>query len=318
VVGVEVEGVEVEPLRLHLGPLGDLPAHRHEDVADVLLERLQRVPGAARQPRGRQRDVDGLLDQHAGVALVLELDLAALESLADLGAGQPDALARLGLADPAVAVLQEEGDPRLADAARAALRQAGQRGWKRVEVGPLGPPEQARERVAQLASKGVEVVLLLGDDRALEAFLVEAAAASWTPWVLVPGILAARAASTAPAAFEGRLLLGYPSLPSDETEAGGAHLASLSTEVERRHHAARASAASAVAVVGEALRRTGRNLSRARFVASLEALYRLETGLGPPISFGVRRRVGALGGYVVAVDLAKRSFTPASGWIRLD
>jgi len=228
------------------------------------------------------------------------------------------AVARLGLADPAVAVLQEEGDPRLADAARAALRQAGQRGWKRVEVGPLGPPEQARERVAQLASKGVEVVLLLGDDRALEAFLVEAAAASWTPWVLVPGILAARAASTAPAAFEGRLLLGYPSLPSDETEAGGAHLASLSTEVERRHHAARASAASAVAVVGEALRRTGRNLSRARFVASLEALYRLETGLGPPISFGVRRRVGALGGYVVAVDLAKRSFTPASGWIRLD
>ena len=36
VVGVEVQRVEVEPLGLELGPLGDLPAHADEDVGDPL------------------------------------------------------------------------------------------------------------------------------------------------------------------------------------------------------------------------------------------------------------------------------------------
>ena len=49
VVGVEVERVEVEPLGLDLGPLGDLPAHADEHVGDLLLQGLQRVPGALRQ-----------------------------------------------------------------------------------------------------------------------------------------------------------------------------------------------------------------------------------------------------------------------------
>jgi hypothetical protein len=34
------------------------------------------------------------------------------------------------------------------------------------------------------------------------------------------------------------------------------------------------------------------------------------------VSFGPDRRVGALGGYVVALD--RRGFAPASGWIALD
>ena len=65
VVDAEVQRVEVEPLRLELGPLGDLPAHRDEDVGDALGQRLQRVPRAARVPVGGQRDVDGLLDEDA-------------------------------------------------------------------------------------------------------------------------------------------------------------------------------------------------------------------------------------------------------------
>ena len=36
VVAAEVERVEVEPLVLDLGALGDLPAHRDEDVGDPL------------------------------------------------------------------------------------------------------------------------------------------------------------------------------------------------------------------------------------------------------------------------------------------
>ena len=46
VVGPEVERVEVEPLGLDDRALGDLPAHRHEDVGDPLRQRGDRVPGA--------------------------------------------------------------------------------------------------------------------------------------------------------------------------------------------------------------------------------------------------------------------------------
>ena len=46
VVAAEVERVEVEPLVLDLGALGDLPAHRDEDVGDPLGDGRQRVPGA--------------------------------------------------------------------------------------------------------------------------------------------------------------------------------------------------------------------------------------------------------------------------------
>ncbi|MBK9517240.1 MAG: ABC transporter substrate-binding protein [Anaeromyxobacter sp.] len=222
-----------------------------------------------------------------------------------------------GLADPRLAVLRPEGAPALEAAARGALEQAAARGWRKVETVALGPDGPSREEVARLADQGTEVVLLLGDDRALAGFLSQALAAGWTPWVMAPGTLAARGAAEAPAGFDGRVLLAYPALPEGEA-SGRARLARLAPGAGERHLSARASAAAATTVLAEALRRTGRQLSRARLVASLEGLYQVETGLGSPVSFGPRRRVGAQGGYVVAVDLARRSFRPVGGWIRLD
>ncbi len=50
VVHAEVQGVEVEPLRLDLGALRDLPAHADEEVRDALLQRLEgcRAPAGTR------------------------------------------------------------------------------------------------------------------------------------------------------------------------------------------------------------------------------------------------------------------------------
>jgi len=223
-----------------------------------------------------------------------------------------------GLADPRAVVLRGEGTWQ-AGAEAAARRQAEQRGWRRVNAAIMGEDGPAKEEVARLAADGVEVVLFLGDDRALTGLLAGAAQAGWSPWILVPGPLAARAAAEAPASFDGRILLSFPSRPGGaEGEAGRALLARLDPGAGERHLSARAAAAEATAVLAEALRRTGRQLSRARLVTSLEALYQLETGLGPPVSYGPRRRVGAMGGYVVALDQARRSFRPVGGWLRLD
>ncbi|OLT30096.1 hypothetical protein BJF83_08975 [Nocardiopsis sp. CNR-923] len=97
VVGQEVEGVEVEPLRLDLGPLGDLEPHADEDVGHPLGDGGQRVPRTARGAVPGQGDVDPLLDEDALVALDLQDGLAGLEGLAHVAAGPAHALARVGL-----------------------------------------------------------------------------------------------------------------------------------------------------------------------------------------------------------------------------
>ena len=97
VVGQEVEGVEVEVLGLHLGTLGDLPAHRDEHVGDLFGDDGDRVARADRPALRGQGDVDGLGDEHGCVALGEERGTARLERLAHPGAGGVDPLAGVGL-----------------------------------------------------------------------------------------------------------------------------------------------------------------------------------------------------------------------------
>jgi ABC-type branched-subunit amino acid transport system substrate-binding protein len=226
--------------------------------------------------------------------------------------------ARPELAAPRAAILRAEGAP-FAAAAEAALAAARGRGWKGLEVQAMGPDGPSAEAVARLATGGVEAVLLLGDDAALAGLVRQAEASGWHPYVLAAGTLAARAAAAAPAAFEGRLLLAYPTRPDDLSDAARARLAGLVPRGEPpRHQAAQASALSAFSVLAEGIRRAGRQLSRARLVAALEGLSGLETGFAPPVSYGPRRRVGARGGYVLAVELERQRLRPVSGWVRLD
>ncbi len=96
VVGAEVEGVEVEPLRLELRAFGHLPAYGGEDLADAPHEGDQRVERPGGTAVGGQRDVDGLLDEHPGVPLCLQLGGAPLEGVLHGVTGRADALAGLG------------------------------------------------------------------------------------------------------------------------------------------------------------------------------------------------------------------------------
>ena len=59
-VGPEIEGVEIEPLVLNLGALGDLPSHADEKVGDVLYEHGERMAGPPRIAARGDSDVDFL------------------------------------------------------------------------------------------------------------------------------------------------------------------------------------------------------------------------------------------------------------------
>ena len=92
----EVQRVEVELLGLDLGPLGQLPAHRDEGVGDVLGQDGDRVAGADRLTRRRQRHVDALGHQHGGVALGPQRGEPLVVAPLRLGARDVDPLARVG------------------------------------------------------------------------------------------------------------------------------------------------------------------------------------------------------------------------------
>lgn len=83
VIDVEVERVKIEPLVLNLRAFGDIPAHRHEEVRNLFHESLQGMTRARRTTRGRQRHVDRLLDQHAGLVLGSKDSLALLKGLGE-------------------------------------------------------------------------------------------------------------------------------------------------------------------------------------------------------------------------------------------
>ena len=92
VIDIKVQGVEVEPLVLDLRPLGDIPAHRHEEVGDLFHQGLERVAGTRRATRGWQRHVNRFLDKHASLVLSGEDSLAFLERFSQGLARLPEVL----------------------------------------------------------------------------------------------------------------------------------------------------------------------------------------------------------------------------------
>jgi ABC-type branched-subunit amino acid transport system substrate-binding protein len=85
-----------------------------------------------------------------------------------------------------------------------------------------------------------------------------------------------------------------------------------------KHLAAQVSAYSSAKILIEALKRTGKDLSREGLIQALEGFYNYQTGLTPPITYGPNRRIGAMGAYIVTVDLKKKEFVPVSGWVGIN
>ena len=91
-IGSDVEGFEIQPLRLHLGTLCDLVAHPDEDVLDPLGQRRDRVPGALRTPAARKSDVNPLLADHPLVTFPCQMRVRALVRLLHVAQRRVDPL----------------------------------------------------------------------------------------------------------------------------------------------------------------------------------------------------------------------------------
>lgn len=125
-------------------------------------------------------------------------------------------------------------------------------------------------------------------------------------------------AVSVPAGFKESVFVAFPTVPTDITPAGLAEFRALleKHKVAARNMASQIAAFGAAKVFAEAVRRSGRDLTRERLITALEGLYDFETGVTPRITYGPnRRRVGAAGASVLKIDVEKKEFVPVGGWV---
>jgi ABC-type branched-subunit amino acid transport system substrate-binding protein len=168
-----------------------------------------------------------------------------------------------------------------------------------------------------LAGQNVKGVFFLGRGKELQAMLAQAAKLNWTPTVFQPGPLAGEEVLNLSPVFEERVFLSFPTLPSDLDPLAIGEYKALAI----KHNLAPGQPALSFPVLAsakvliEALRRSGRQLDRDKFITTLSSIYDFNTGLTPPVTYGTTRRIGALGAYIVKLDLKNRTLAPADAWM---
>jgi ABC-type branched-subunit amino acid transport system substrate-binding protein len=209
------------------------------------------------------------------------------------------------------------GGAALADAVEARLKSQG---WSKLyRIGFRPGAFDAAATAKKLKDRGAEAVFLLGPGADVGALAQQVAAFRHVPFLLLPGPLAPRAVLDLPAVFEGRILLAYPTVPADQKPHALRQYAALfkDSALVRSYQTSQVPAYSSAVLMVEALKQVGRDPTRAKLVSAMESIHGFEPGLVPAVSFNAKRRIGALGGYIVAVDLKDKNFRQIGGFVTL-
>ncbi len=174
--------------------------------------------------------------------------------------------------------------------------------------------------VAKLKQTSKSVIFFLGTGREAIALMQEANELRWSPTFYFPGVVAGNEILGAPPSFAQKIFFSVPSSPDDQTAHGTEEFRNLATKhkLPAHHLAVQRSVYAAARILIEGLKRAGKDLSREKLIQALEGLYEYPTGVTPAVTYGINRRIGAMGAYVVTIDLEKKQFLPASGWIDSD
>ena len=202
----------------------------------------------------------------------------------------------------------------------AAQSQRSFRGSENVlTLSYTAPYFDAVDTAQMLSERNIRTVLFFGTAIDFRRLADECARREWTPDLLLPGVFAGQGMFEIAEDYAGQVLLGYSSMPVDHTAAGVREFEKLHADhgFDYRHSTAQISAFVAAKVMVEGLKRAGRDLSRERLVRELEGLTEFQAGLMPPVSYNATRRIGALGGYVVKLDIANKGFDQPSKWIAI-
>jgi ABC-type branched-subunit amino acid transport system substrate-binding protein len=150
--------------------------------------------------------------------------------------------------------------------------------------------------------------------------LTEAEKSNWFPHILLQAGGPNAGVFAAPLGFDEKIFFTGPTSPRDVTEEGLKEFRALAEKYKltQKHFAAQLAGYGAAKILIEALKRAGKGLSREKLVQALEGFYEYQTGLLPPITYGPNRRVGAMGAYIVVVDLKAKRFAPVGEWVGIN
>ncbi|MBC7909355.1 MAG: ABC transporter substrate-binding protein [Pyrinomonadaceae bacterium] len=170
--------------------------------------------------------------------------------------------------------------------------------------------------VRKLSQTNKEIVFFLGTGEEALALMKEAEKLRWSPSLYMPGA-AGSGILDAPLSFDRKIFLSFPTAPADQTMEGINEFRALAAKhkLPTNHLAMQLSAYSAARILVEGLKRAGKDISREKLIETLEGFNNYLTGLTPAITYGTNRRIGAMGAYVVTIDLQKREFLLAGPWV---
>jgi ABC-type branched-subunit amino acid transport system substrate-binding protein len=163
-------------------------------------------------------------------------------------------------------------------------------------------------------------VLFVGDGHDALAFMEAADKSTWHPMIYIPSSNSNGDVFRAPAGFDRKILLSFPTSPADQTAEAIKEFRAFAAnhKLPSNHTAALVSAYGGLKILTEALKRAGKDISREKLIDILEGFYDYPTGLTPPITYGPNARVGAMGAYIVAIDLQQQQFISVSGWVKVN
>lgn len=178
----------------------------------------------------------------------------------------------------------------------------------------------AAEMIAKLKQADATAVFFIGNANDVVTFMNEAGKLNWFPQIFLQSGSASPALFDAPSGFEGKVFFTLPNAPADQSPEAIKEFRLLAEKYKlpQKHLAAQITAYTSAKVLLEALKRAGKDLSRERLIGALEGFYNYQTGFTPPLTYGPNRRVGAMGAYVVMIDLKEKRFVPASGWVGIN
>jgi ABC-type branched-subunit amino acid transport system substrate-binding protein len=169
----------------------------------------------------------------------------------------------------------------------------------------------------KLSQTSANSVFFLGTGEDALALMKEADKLRWSPFLYLPGAAAGNQILDAPLSFNRKVFLSFPTSPADQTAEGIGEFRALAAKYKlpAQHLAMQVSVYSAAKLLVEGLKRAGKDISREKLIEALEGLNEYATGLTPAITYGPNRRIGAMGAYIVTINLEKKQFIPASPWV---
>jgi ABC-type branched-subunit amino acid transport system substrate-binding protein len=201
--------------------------------------------------------------------------------------------------------------------AEGAKEQMGKHGLELAAEESFSPGTfSAVEAVMRLRDKAVDAVLYFGGPREAIAFAREADGRGWRPLFVAPAPMVGNALQSASPDFLSSVHLASPLNSPDPASRKMSEFFRLGKKhgVGEKHRTFQFLAYAGAILLEEGLKRSGKGVTREKLVDSIGNVWRLETGVTPPLTYNPNRRAGAIGAAILKVDPEGRRIVPAAGW----